>query len=294
MIRADNSMLECVATCSQRFVLQYILGKRAGNQGPLVAGRAMHKGLEEYYKDSPWVIAAVEKCYEGVDESEFEPRHTCNNVVDVLSAWLKTYGQKDKTFTPVHHELSFELPFSGDYIMCGKIDLVVRSKANGTLSPLDFKFSGQVNAGWWKSQWRLKGQMIDYCWAMRELYAEPVGTAYVYGIKATTLPQPGRKCKTHGVDFAECRDLHLVVEVVDVYYDEQQILDWKQTTQALFQRVEMLKEVYSDGAPWNANQEGRFNGGCTFCEFQQWCAAGRPESWIEGWIDAEKEPWKII
>ena len=80
---------------------------------------------------------------------------------------------------------------------------------------VDHKTTGFINA-MWTDQWAMDGQVTGYIWAARQLLRDkPVMGAFINGVQFSKLPNDGtRKCKDHGVKYAECGPMHAKWEVV--------------------------------------------------------------------------------
>ena len=89
---------------------------------------------------------------------------------------------------------------------------------------VDHKTTGFINS-MWTDQWAMDGQVTGYIWAARQLLRDkPVMGAFINGVQFSKLPNDGvRKCKDHGVKYAECGPMHAKWEVVGLLKDWAQV-----------------------------------------------------------------------
>lgn len=139
-------------------------------------------------------------------------------------------------------------------------------------------------------QFQLDSQFTGYIWAENQV--RKCRTAYVNVFEIMVLPSANKKCPKHGVKFTECGPEHLNAEVKGpITRTRQQIDEWHSMAVELTARF-----WHSMNREMNAvTTEGRWNGGCRWCELKEWCIADRPLSPLSGWFEKRRwEPWKVL
>jgi len=143
--------------------------------------------------------------------------------------------------------------------------------------------------------------MSTYIWLKQQTTDEIVTGAYINAIQLNKLPdvrykQDGGeyKCKTHKCVISECRQQHANFALGITTRTPEALADWHKDAVALAKRFKVLTEYFGDRAllPY-VPQQGKFNGGCTFCQFKDFCVANRNPDLIESMlVHSPWEPWE--
>ena len=293
-LQVSNNTLATVAKCSTATVLRYgLMRQAAGESAALKAGSAVHSCLEVWWKGGTRkeALVTLRREYKEWAEANIDPddkyqgRFSWENIRKIMGFVLARYPVSALPFTvdPNMVEVSFAVPLtkSGDIEIIGIMDAAnVRDKRTKRFYGVDHKTTGGINAPWFLPQFRMGSQMTGYLWAMREMVPEKVIGIYVNAIQLSKLPylaNPERKCKDHGMNYEDCWVEHVNVQLILIERTEQQVKDWKIDAIDLSRRFMDLLETYpkAEHLP-KVPQEGKFNGSCTMCDYQEFCFAGRP------------------
>ncbi len=207
ILRIDNSTLEKFQSCPRSSKFYVIDRKTSPPSEPLLAGGALHNGLEYLYKHGvhtdnvDGAIQESEKHFALYPEVDFTWRNPAM-VNHALTQYAKTYHNND-AFDLVNHkgtdfvERSFEIelgcielnatiPYTqmflcneGDgkplyirklyCVWIGKIDLAVRD--NVGLKVLDHKTTSMLGSTFYK-QFEIGQQPLGYSWALQKILGE--------------------------------------------------------------------------------------------------------------------------
>ena len=206
VLRIDNSTLEKFQSCP-RSAENYVIRRRTTPPTePLVAGGALHQGLEYLYKHgfSPASVAAAQEI-----SNQWFVDNPCNiswRTPDLVKTALAKYAAKYEGNDPfeilVHNgepfveksfevelgkiELNCELPYSKKFlthegenvdlivrnlycVWIGKIDLLVRTVSG--IYVLDHKTTSMMGTTFYK-QFELGQQPLGYIWAANKIFGE--------------------------------------------------------------------------------------------------------------------------
>lgn len=309
----DNSTLRDMAQCTRRAVLRAWHGYQAADESLyLASGRAAHEAL------AVWLLGRSlettmgvlhEHYYEiGTDSARVAPddRLSWFNVERIMRAWFEANPKHVWPYDVVDVEVPFALPlddvcteckhadtdhgpagctecnckaFAGTIMFVGRIDARVTLRSTGARYTLEHKTTGAVQAPWLK-QFANDAQNSGYLWAQERLTGELYTGAFVNAVELSWAPSdPVRKCKTHGVPYAECGALHPKHNLQPYMRTPEEIASWRVDAVRLAERywtaVEQFPELAQIG---EVPAEGRFHGSCSYCAFREVCIAGaRPE-----------------
>jgi hypothetical protein len=114
------------------------------------------------------------------------------------------------------------------------------------------------------------------------------------------VPEPHRsenKCKDHKVSYQECSIRHAGSHFVYITRGLAEMEAWQWTARKLIRKWDMLlTRAEQDGmaAIQDIPMEGRFNEGCTFCEFKDFCKLGRNVSKANLRATFVDQPWNPL
>jgi len=301
----DNSILEATATCHTQVLMRYVFGYclKEGLKIPNT-GKAIHKAHETWF--TTWqvepAIAALEAAYDewvGPYAADMEPGDDCQkqNVVDIVRQYYTNHPKESFPFEPIVEgiEQVHHAPLVDDIEFFGLIDMPVRAKVVGSLHVCDHKNRfGYINE-WWTKKFSLTSQFTGYVWLLQTLYNETVPGVYINAIQVKKLPDPtSTRCKTHKVPMSECRLEHATSQLFISQRTPVAIEKWHGEAVRLAREFKWLKENYVGvEMVQHARDQGRFNGGCTFCDFRKWCRADRVPKLADGMFVIDHwKPWE--
>lgn len=239
-------------------------------------------------------LAAVRRTYaEATGVTIEDARLTEENVLRITERWMREH----QGLLPwavagagVAFEQQLEAPLTEQLTFVGLLDGLVRSKTDGLFYVLEHKTTKSINA-YWMAQWVTAAQISGYVWLASQHLSNPVVGAFLNAIEIQSEPKVlTRKCRIHGVPYAECKDEHQKSEIRVVSRSKMELERWQRTAISLGERFLAIKSMYSDISAVRASapQEGRFVNACQWCEFKDWCALGRPANMLT------KDPWEPI
>lgn len=313
-LQVSNNLLGAVAKCDTMTVLRYGLMRESPGEAPaLRSGSAVHTALEVWWKGGTRkeALVALRKEYkewaiENINpEDKYQSRFSWENVRAIVGYYLERYPLSSLPFKvdPNLVEVSFAVPLtkSGDVELIGIMDAgPVRDRRNPRrLDGVDHKTTGSIQAPWFLPQFRMGSQMTGYLWAMRQLVPEKVIGMYVNAIQLSKLPgwdTPLKKCRTHGLPYEECQVEHLTTQLILIERTEEQMVAWKRDSIRLARRFQELMELYPKAEQiGKVSQQGKYNGACGFCDYAEFCFAGRPVDRLESMTKPRKEraEWRV-
>ena len=299
-INADNSRLEPVAKCTTMAVLKSVHGYK-GKQEKFAAdiGTAGHEALLSWFVLVPGNTETALDVFDYhydmfIGENAVEERLRKSNVRNILKVWFEKHALESFPFEVVSGEecVGYEI-LAGQWFW-GKIDMVVRDRLTGFVSPLDHKTTGRVLGDWWMRDFRLKSQMSGYKGILEKEHGTVADFAYINAIRFNKLPENlNWKCRVHKVKVQECWPEHVDYLLFKVFRSDEKMLGWKRDAKWLMNRLGLLMQAYPDVALAKiAPKEGTFNGSCTFCEFNRFCQMDCAEGQIEELLVKDAwEPW---
>lgn len=300
----DNTILKSVAACHTQAVLRHVHGLTSEEESAaLAAGTAAHEALALWLGGAGRgpALAAFTAAYASMaalvedriardpQAAKFLGRFRVENLAAILDRYFETNPLDRLPFEAVESliEVAYEVPLddAGEFIFTGRLDAIVRERASGQLYVLDHKTTGQIDVKW-AGGFRLDSQMTGYVWAAEQTLGERVAGVYINGIEFSKLPSSDRKCarpwgngqQPHGVPFSECGSEHASFNLLQFDRAPWQLESWHETALGLARKYAKLKEIHTDwrdGLTMVAMQ-GTFHGACKWCQFSEFCAAGRP------------------
>jgi hypothetical protein len=259
-------------------------------------GKGGHKALAKWFagyskQDS---INEFLKHYRAISE-EHVPTDSgwdWSNAKEIIEYWMDTHPVETFPFEVVVDQIEsgIKVPLSNGVEFFALIDAPVIDKATRGQYPLDHKFTGKISS-WWLVKFRLSSQLTGYAWALGVANNVTVPGIYLNAIEIWRLPSSNRKCSTHGVKYSECRLQHTKFQLSVTQRDPEVTFQWHKQAIHLANYWGVWKEAITDiGQIAAAPMEGVFNNGCTFCQFKNFCQAGRPGGLAEGMY--EKAVWR--
>jgi len=286
--RIDGSALKAGYKCSTAATLRYGWGLTAkAEKAALLAGTAFHRAAE-YHLNGAAVgqsLAAFDGVYQTWAQVNVaaDDKLAWQNTRLITQKWIEAHPIVDATTGEVKGwpfrlqvvEVPFEVPLTTvdgvEVLFVGRMDVV--GEYLGGYVVVDHKTTGFINS-MWTDQWGMDGQVTGYIWAARQLLRDkPVIGAFINGVQFSKLPNDGaRKCKDHGVKYAECGPMHAKWEVVGLLERNAVMVEnW------LAEAVPMAEGLYRLWAQAGSNMEvlpqlqmeGMFTGECRWCEFRK-------------------------
>ena len=295
-----NSRLSAMATCETQALMQYVYDfQKAEESVAAECGKAAHVALAHHFAGGAMgdCLDAFEREYRELSEKEVatDDRLDWRNVRDVLQRYIETHSVERFPFEPIVEgiETPVMVPLiDGEVEFYALIDLPSRDKATGGRYPVDHKTTGRITS-WWAKKFHLSSQMTGYMYAESVHSGEAVPGAFINAIELGKLPTAKTKCRVHKVPYYECRLEHTKFELFVVNRTPPAMEQWLKDAKVLAMKFKTmalaLPKVEMIGF---AKQQGVFNNGCTFCDFKDFCAAGRPpEMAASMFIKKRWAPW---
>jgi hypothetical protein len=292
----DNSILVAMATCPTAAALRYALGLTLQeDSAPLRAGHAVHETLATYLRDRDpdAAMAVLVKEYREWATQAVEPvdRLSAGNVEAIMKVWMATHPVSGLPFRiePGLIEVGFAVPLAENILFVGRMDGLVQD-ASGAWYVLEHKTTGRLDERW-RKRYRTSAQITGYCWAAQQHLQQPVAGCFLNGIELGRMPSdPVRKCRTHGVPYAECGPLHCTADLVIEHRAPHQTAAWHESAVRLARRyAHLVAQVGSLNDISPVPMVGQFTGACVDCQFSGYCAVGRPQSVAEAIM--RYDPW---
>lgn len=288
-MQVSNNSLKTVATCDLQSVLKhgYRLVSR-DEAASLRCGIAVHTTFETFFKtgDVEQALTAFTNDYQEWSDLNLHPkdRRCYDNVFATLHEWFERYPTLDTlpyTVDPQLVELEVAVPLDdeGEYVLTGRVDAVVES--DGHLYVMDHKTAAKIDA-FWASQFKNDSQMSGYTWAVQQQLGRPIVGVLINGIQVGKLPSAANRfCKTHQTDYESCGPKHATFELVALGRTPEQLDQWRSSAIKLAKSLTVLRQTVQ-GIPIEDLDldlflaQGQFNGGCRWCDFREFCEAGKP------------------
>lgn len=293
----DNSTLSAFARCPEQAILRYWLGWTSLEESQfLQAGSAVHLLLERHLRGES-IENALEALHDYMLWSQSElpegDRLQGTNVHNILCAWLQDHPLDSLPYrvSPEFIEVGFALPLDeyGDIVLTGRFDAAVQARDSNDWYVLDHKTTGRIDPMWVR-KFQMDSQMSGYIWALSQMVPSVQG-AYVNGIELKKLPSDAkRKCREHGVVYAECGFMHYSSELFYVSRSPEEIEEWKATALDLAEEYfNTTAQVESVADLQKVRLRGMFNGSCAWCEFYHHCLSGRKPELVP--LMLRYDPW---
>jgi hypothetical protein len=300
IIRADNSRLGGTASCSSMAATAYVCGYQGrGEPAPRKAGKDTHVSLAEFFKtrgDVEVAMKVFEAEYRAFAEQNVPPgdRLSWENLEIIMREYYDQHPIERFPFDPIEgsEEQAISAMLTDNVEAWGILDLRSREKTTGARYVVDHKTTGRITS-WWTKQFRLGSQLSQYIWLDAQESGEIVTGAFINAIEFGKLPSGTAKCYKHKVPKNECMRYHAKWELLITSRSSAAIQSWLNDARALARKFELIgKACTSIEMIQYMPQEGRFNGSCTFCQFRDFCDAGRKPELVEAMlVYAPWEPW---
>src|SRR3990167_4665639 len=300
MIIVDNSTLAATQRCDTEAALRYVLGFTASeDSAPPRAGTAVHEAMAAWFKsggNARAAMTALEQDYKAwADEFVPDPddRLGWHNVQRIMTQWFASHRIErfPVQIDPTLVEVGFALPLSGDVVFVGRMDGIGHDD-RGAWGVVDHKSAARLDDKW-RNTHRMAAQMTGYTWSAKHHVSAPVIGAYINGIEMAKLPESNRKCRDHGVQYAECGALHARTEILITQRPPHIQEEWQRTAldlaarfAALGDTVKTLDDIHK------VRTQGQFTGACAQCQFSLYCREGRPTSGGQVGALLRHEPWE--
>src|SRR3990167_11153016 len=255
----DNSQLQSFKNCPEQYRLKYIEQLRKREEGveshDKNFGKAIHAGLEAYYKKSSIdVIRNIFKEEYSVQLSGEDMAKTQENGLVLLDAYIKHYKEEDTKWTIKAVEVADMFEIAPGVPFTVKIDLIVEQQ--GCIYFVDHKTTVKAfNWNYW-GQFDPNSQITAYTAYCQAKFGECSG-----GI-INALQLGYRKNKYMG----EPAGFHYSFQRQLFNRNRHQIEAWKQDTILWIKSLEEAKCNTSN--VWRKNE-----GQCKFCEYKAVCVS---------------------
>lgn len=323
----DNTLFSSTV-CQTRAIMRHHHGFTTSStrgSAKLLAGSAGHKAMEPWLRGEG--VEAALQVFEAEyrpwsdEHLDFEDACAWQNCADVLQGWFDDHPRQrfPLIVEPENIEVGFQVPLVDECATCGytehlhptaatlnkpscskyvpafvfygRLDAFGRRRDDGRLFALDHKFTTRVTDDY-MDQYRMDSQMSGYVWGAQQSLGEEVAGVYINAVQMfTRLPYAlERRCATHTVKTKECRLLHTNYQLQPYTRTPEQLADWHTTAVALARDFKQLCQTYPDLADVpKLRMEGTFHKECRWCEFKQWCEAGRNVDYAPSVL--EYSPW---
>lgn len=329
-VYVDNTTLRSVQRCESEAALRHVLGFTVQEEAhALECGTATHEAMADYFRGWPasYALKHYELLYRGYSEDNLLDhlghRLSYTNTSKILEEWFTLHPLHSFSFSvnPKLVEVGFEIPLSDEcvcghseadhrdqgcryrgackcpcyapaFIMWGRLDAVVQSDHDGALYVLDHKTTGRIQP-YWTDKFRNDSQMSGYVWAAQKTLGMTVSGVYINAIEFSKLPSdPVRKCREHGVVYAECGIHHMKSQLLIYTRSPEQLEEWRQTAIKLARQYRTLLQTIPDlqSALTETRMEGTFTDACGFCSFNKFCQANRPAQYADTML--VHQPWR--
>lgn len=285
----SNNSLKTIATCELQSVLKHCYRFVSREEAAsLRCGIAVHLAFETFFKTgSPSTsMEAFTTDYQEWSDLNIHPkdRRGFDNVHATLTEWFERFPTLESlpyTVYPDKVELEISVPLDdeGRYLITGRVDAVVES--DGHLYVMDHKTAAKIDS-FWASQFKNDSQMSGYTWAVAAQLGAPIVGVLINGVQIGKLPSAAnRRCAKHNTDYESCGPKHATFELVALGRTPEQLDQWRAGAIKLAKALEVLRQVVQ-GIPIAELDldmflaQGQFNGGCRWCDFREFCEAGKP------------------
>lgn len=294
----DSSMLRAWYTCTFKWWLRYGMHLTTKlERAELLSGRAAHEALALHLsgRTAAQSLRQFDATYKdwALKNVPTDERLNWANLRTILAQWMIDNPLPKLPYQPSAGwiEQAFEVPLDehGDIMLTGCVDALADFQGRTVI--VEHKTTGSLT-DYWAGQWKMDSQLSAYCYAASHVFGLQVDEVLINGIEFKLLPSdPSKKCKTHSVPYAECGALHVKAQVLGPFIRPPQMIeDWKaDALDAARKMQKLLKDAPDIGSAQSLAQEGKFNGSCRFCEFQEMCLAGRQPDLLKA--NLQYAPW---
>lgn len=300
-LRLSTSTLKNLTRCSTKTKLGLLEYEAAEASAPweLWAGDAAHVGFATFLRwhNSESALRDFEERLQtlyvsgGASGSDLEKGGSHEayypaNLKIIMNEWFRRHQAK-LPFTSANVSVESELEIKLGHITYERRPLEVRfvTRLDGMVDAeglfiLEHKTVHRLDERK-KRALRLDPQIDGALLAAKQTFGvSPIG-AYMNLVELGKLPSSESRCRgwggqpSHGVPYHECAPLHMKQEWLITQRSPEQLEVWRR--QVLDLSVKYLKLLTSKSTPAETLQEGRWNGSCQWCEFQEFCDRGRPQ-----------------
>ena len=309
----DNSILSAVARCPTYAYTRYCLGLNVkGESLPLEAGHAIHLGMELWMQGRGVKVAvkamadyyerAVTRYLMSIEADNLPAEDRRMAPERVISIFTMHLGKLEERWPFKVLKKAIEGPIAAPFgetsvgqpvIYVARLDAIVRKWEQGGKWSLDHKSTRRIT-DWWQDKQKVSSQWSGQVWLGRQ---HGVGELEGVIIHAIELPEPhtsDRTCKEHGVPYTECSIRHATYDYVYVTRSEPELAAWELSARKLVEQYAWLKRLAEKEGIEGIKQvqmNGRFNEGCVFCGFKDWCRLGRPTGARQVAATFRTDPW---
>ncbi len=296
MIAVDTSTLSAVARCGTEAGLRYALGWTAfEDNAPMRAGSAAHEALAAWFRGESGVLDLNDYEVWASETVATGDRLHPTNVRRILARWFEINPPSALPFvvpSPDLVEVGFSVPLddAGEVQFVGRMDALGHGH-QGEWYVIEHKTTGRMDETF-RRRIRSSAQVSGYTYAAQVHLKRPVVGVMVNAIELADLPDdPKRKCRTHGVVFAECGALHARAECFIVQRTPEQLDQWRHEALRLARVYERLRRIVPTlDHLLAADTRGQFAGHCVQCQFRTFCDLGRPIDIAPNML--RHEPWE--
>lgn len=247
----DFTTLDCLSRCEQEHAYRYQqhLARAEPDASPHL-GSAVHAGVRALF-DGKSVLEASAAVVHAWGDFVAPPKKAHLNLTYAQSMVEQYHAQHFgavQPFTVVLNERYLEWP---ERELCGIVDRIVRSKADGALYVMDLKTTGLYLAQAWLDQWRHSLQAAIYLDLAEHVLGEPIAGFWLDAVHVNKRGYAKRE------DF---------MRVGPFPYSEALRAELRAEVQALQVRAMELAEVPAE-ARKNPRSCFRYNALCPFFRF---------------------------
>jgi len=272
-----NSYLQDFETCPRLFKYKHLDGLVAPPALTLSVGTAVHAGLHEWYTRDPLdpmrsaealnaAFGSLAHAYEEISDPIIADDYTKTLLITerTLTGYFDAY-RLETEYDTLDLELELDYPLTADgQRYTGRLDRVVRSKADGMIYDMGHKTSGEYPTTFFK-RFELDPAITGYVWLAEQHYKEPIGGVIVNGLFKPRLNPPKKDGTRTLGEPSYMRETFIRTKV--------EIDEWAEET--IIKRGR-LAELIARGDPkqWTKRETSctRFNRTCEFmnvCKHQQ-------------------------
>ena len=297
VIRVSNSSLKTATTCETKLVLEYVQGFSGESESAMSrAGSDLHSAWAKYFTGH-----SVKTCMKHFEDQyemwSLDPQHyieerlAYDNVAANLRQWFARNPWARLPFDPDPElvELTVEQPLDehGDILVVMVLDLLPREKGGDGFVVVDHKSTKAVTE-WYEKKFVNDSQPTTYIWGARKFTGDDsISSFFANVLVLKKLNMSYTKCNVHrGQMRADCWPEHVEARILGPYErNHEQIEDWHRNALKIARKFAYWFDKFSGELTQEKisklNTEGVFNGSCRFCQFQTWCASGRPAHTLE-------------
>ena len=176
-MKYDNSSLQSFKDCPEQYRLRYVLGLKKREEGlenhDKNLGKAIHKGLEAYYKGAKITYINQFEDEYGVQLDIEDKAKTLENGKLLLNKYVEFYKEQDKQF----EVLEVEQP---DSVKVGEVDFIVKRdmviRQQGCIYVMEHKTTKKNLNSWdYWGQFEPNSQVTAQTYSCQKKYGECSG-----------------------------------------------------------------------------------------------------------------------